>query len=169
MDLGPYAWSTNSLPIANGTISPYLLTLVYRYDSAIVPLSSLLVLHAYGPCSQPTSITFFQSTHKQANLWTNLRIFGSRLQYSRFCTLYLRAEEKLGRKTATKYASEWLGRQQSRYFMKMSVFLFIIARIKNSKYTFPIISWFFINQLGIARSNINYASCHVCSLRSSVE
>ena len=47
--LGPYAWSTNSLPIANGTISPYLLTLVYRYVSAIVPLTSLLVLHAYGP------------------------------------------------------------------------------------------------------------------------
>ena len=34
--------------IANGTISPYLLTLVYRYVSAIVPLTSLLVLHAYG-------------------------------------------------------------------------------------------------------------------------
>ena len=50
-DLGPYARSTNSLPIANGTISPYLLTLVYRYVSAIVPLTSLLVLHAYGPCT----------------------------------------------------------------------------------------------------------------------
>ena len=37
--------------IANGTISPYLLTLVYRYDSAIVPLTSLLVLRAYGPKS----------------------------------------------------------------------------------------------------------------------
>ena len=49
--LGPYAWSTNSLPIANGTISPYILTLVYRYVSAIVPLTSLLVLHAYGPWS----------------------------------------------------------------------------------------------------------------------
>ena len=36
-------------PIANGTISPYLVTLVYRYVSAIVPLTSLLVLHAYGP------------------------------------------------------------------------------------------------------------------------
>ena len=33
--------------IANGTISP----LVYRYVSAIVPLTSLLVLHAYGPWS----------------------------------------------------------------------------------------------------------------------
>ena len=55
--LGPYAWSTNSLPIANGTISPYLLTLAYRYVSAIVPLTSLLVLHAYGPCAskQPVS------------------------------------------------------------------------------------------------------------------
>ena len=40
-----------SLPIANGTISPYLLTLAYRYVSAIVPLTSLLVLHAYGPRS----------------------------------------------------------------------------------------------------------------------
>ena len=47
--LGPYAWSTNSLPIANGTISPYLLTLAYRYVSAIIPLTSLLGLHAYGP------------------------------------------------------------------------------------------------------------------------
>ena len=47
--LGPYAWSTNSLPIANGTLSPYLLTLAYRYVNAIVPLTSLLVLHAYGP------------------------------------------------------------------------------------------------------------------------
>ena len=46
---GPYARITNSLPIANGTISPYLLTLAYRYVSAIVPLTSLLVLHAYGP------------------------------------------------------------------------------------------------------------------------
>ena len=41
-DLGPYAWSTNSLPTANGTISPYLVTSVYRYFSAIVPLTSLL-------------------------------------------------------------------------------------------------------------------------------
>ena len=32
IDLGairPYAWNTNSLPIANGTISPYLLKLYY--------------------------------------------------------------------------------------------------------------------------------------------
>ena len=33
---GTYARSTNSLPIANGTISPYLLKLVYRYVSAII-------------------------------------------------------------------------------------------------------------------------------------
>ena len=45
---GAYAWRINSLPIGNGTRSPYLLTLVYRYVSATVPLSSLLVLHAYG-------------------------------------------------------------------------------------------------------------------------
>ena len=56
--LGPYAWSTNSLPVANGTISPYIFTLVYRYVSAIVPLTSLLVLHAYGPWgrSRPTML-----------------------------------------------------------------------------------------------------------------
>ena len=46
---GLYAWSTNSLSRANGTISPYLLTLVYRYDNAIVRLTPLLVLRAYGP------------------------------------------------------------------------------------------------------------------------
>ena len=45
---GPYARSTNSLTIANGTISPRLLTLAYRYVSAIVPLTLLSVLHAYG-------------------------------------------------------------------------------------------------------------------------
>ena len=37
---------------ANGAISPYLLTLAYRYVSAIVPLTTLLVLHAYGPWTQ---------------------------------------------------------------------------------------------------------------------
>ena len=44
------------MPIANGTISPDLLTLAYRYVSAIVPLTSLLVLHAYGPRSVDESL-----------------------------------------------------------------------------------------------------------------
>ena len=47
--LGPYEAPIACLLIANGTISPYRLTLVYRYVSAIVPLTSLLVLVAYGP------------------------------------------------------------------------------------------------------------------------
>ena len=44
-----YQLIDNQGPIANDTISPYLLALVYRYVSAIVPLATLLVLHAYGP------------------------------------------------------------------------------------------------------------------------
>ena len=55
---GPYARSNDSLPIANGTIMAYRLTLLYQYVSAIVPSTSLSVLHSYDPsCVTPNSIT----------------------------------------------------------------------------------------------------------------
>ena len=69
---GPYAWSPNSLSIANGTISPHLLTLAYRYVSAIVPLTSLSVLHAYGPRS--SSFSKAQGLHNTGHWTLGLRL-----------------------------------------------------------------------------------------------
>ena len=61
--MGPYAWSTNSLPIANGTISPYLLTLAYRYVSAIV------CTHRWGAFHTSTDIWLNKCFLKFIRLW----------------------------------------------------------------------------------------------------
>ena len=56
--------------IANGTISPFLLTLAYRYVSAIVPLTSLLVRHAYGPMTADVQKTLQSVPRINAIMYT---------------------------------------------------------------------------------------------------